>query len=184
MDSRRKKVLSVLGVAGVILVWRAYGVVGKFWPAPAQASSNQAAETAAPSPPVTPDSAVQDDSPRMWEAQQAVASQPWGRDPFADLAGAVTGQMDLGKEARGQSPLVRDGPPAPPLLHFNGVSVSGSQWLAVVRGDIVHVGDLIDGEYKIVEITKRSITLEGKGWTFRYELGSDEATVQPVSEKP
>ncbi|HVP11484.1 MAG TPA: hypothetical protein VMV94_09895 [Phycisphaerae bacterium] len=87
MDSRRKKVLVVLCVASLTLAWRVYALWGRFAPRAAQAGP-VAAVAASDVVTTMPDQpAVQTDNPALWETQQIVAAQPWGRDPFAEVPG-------------------------------------------------------------------------------------------------
>jgi hypothetical protein len=180
MDARRKKVLMVLCVASLILAWRIYAVVTGGTPAAVQANPAPVAVDAGPVVPIATQTASPVDSPALWESQQAVAAQAWGRDPFADVE-AVSQPEEAAEEAKAQE---ETGAPPTPSLRFSGVSSSDNNWLAVVQGNIVRVGDFIDGRYKVVEITKRSLTLAADGWTFRYELGSDAPFIRPPSENP
>ena len=206
MERRNKKVLIVLGVASLILVWRVYALLNRSTPTAAQA--NQAAtsiqqdavprleeskaegETRGwiPLPAAvaagvaqTPEqSAVQPITPTLAESQKLIAAQPWGRDPFADPPGAVQ-RAELTEQPKEKEATIVEPPPA---LKFTGASSSNGKWLAVVRGEIVRVGDLIDGKYKVVEITQRSLTLTANKWTFRYEMGSESPSIRPPSEEP
>jgi len=177
MDARKKKVLSVLCVASLVLVWRGYAVITKFKPSKAKADPAVTAVDFGSTESDRDAAYEQEDLTGVLEQQEDIANQSWGRDPFADVSGAVRERQPVSVEAE-----VRDEgpPPEPPPLEFSGVSKSDGRWLAVVRRRIVGVGDVIDGEYKIVEITKRSITLASGRWSLRYELGSDDAVVRPL----
>ncbi|MBN2562439.1 MAG: hypothetical protein JXQ75_16055 [Phycisphaerae bacterium] len=181
MDARKKKVLTVLCIGSVILTWRVYALIVKQVPSAAEAgpaltsvyddsagNSNQYAES-------------QKDMAGIWEQQAAVGSQPWGRDPFADVQGA---RREPEPRRMEETVPDRGPPPEAPSLNFTGVSMSDGQWLAVVRRSIVRVGDVIDEEFRVTDITKRSVTISSRGWAFRYELGVKEPVVRPLWEEP
>jgi hypothetical protein len=179
MDSRRNKVLAVLCLASLVLVWRVYAVWNRYLPAPAQGNPIPAGTGLGVASPGSEKGSVRPDGPTIWESQKVVAAQPWGRDPFADVSDSMRP-----KEAEQAEDKKAEGVPPPASVRFTGVSASDNNWLAVVRGDIVRVGDVIDGKYAVIAINKRSLTLAADGWTFRYELGSEEPFVRPASETP
>ena len=180
MDSRRKKVLTVLCLASLILGWRVYVVWTKYSPSSAKANPVPASLRLDAAPPAPEKAAARTDTQAIWESQRVVAAQPWGRDPFADVSGMMQSKDDSEQSQEKKAEAI--GQPA--SLRFTGVSGSNNNWLAVVRGDIVRIGDVIDGKFTVVAINKRSLTLAADGWTFRYELGSEEPFVRPASEAP
>lgn len=180
MDARKKKVVWILCVASLFLVWRAYGLFVKYALSEARAETTVVAVDLDGPPPEEPVPDSQDRMARVWEQQDSVAQQPWARDPFAIVPGAVVQpQLDLDGD-RGSLQMSR---PQAPAIAFTGVSGSDGQWLAVVRDGIVRIGDVIDGKYEVVVITNQSITLTAGAWAFRYELGFQEAAVRPLSEE-
>lgn len=178
MNSRTKKVLAVLCVAGLVLAWRVYGLLERYLPASVQALPTTApalTDADAAGKTVVPENTL-----ARWESQRAVAEQPWGRDPFADAEPVMENTRPVKPdEVRAPSSAA----PTAAAFGFTGVSESKGKWLAVVRGRIVRVGDEIDGKYKVVEIDRRSITLAAEGWTYRYELGAEDVSVRPASEE-
>lgn len=183
MAVRKQKVLIVLSVASVILVWR-LSALTKYLPSATQAKPVDAtAVQETPEAPVEERPARPDPNMKeVWEAQAAVVAQGWGRDPFADMP-----WLARADEPQTQPPSdmpVRRAPPSAPGLRFTGVSRSGEQWLAVVDGRIVRVGDHLDGSFVVHEITMNSVTLKADGWRYQYGLKSEEATVYPESETP
>jgi len=183
MAARKRKVLVVLSAASVILVWR-LSALTEYLPSATQTRPIEA--TAVPETPEAPvEGRPAKPDPNMkevWEAQAAVVAQEWGRDPFADmpwLAHADDPQAQPPSDTPARRP-----PPAAPGLRFTGVSKSGEQWLAVVDGRIVRVGDHLDGSFVVHEITMNSVTLKADGWLYQYGLKSAKATVYPESEAP
>ncbi len=174
MNSRTKKVLVVLSLGCLILVWRVVALIEKYGPKTAEATQAApiVAEPLHPAADST-NSAVL----RQIERQRETASQSWGRNPFADVAWAVR-QRPL-TPAPDQAP--RQSPVAPEL-RFNGTSKSDEQWMAAVQGDILRVGDLVQGRFKVVRITRHTLTLESEGWTFLYHVGNPQATIMPLAE--
>lgn len=181
IDGRRKKVLTVLCLGSAFLAWRGYVSISERL----LVADTRAGPIGVEVAPIDPKSeaAVKADVvlANLLDQQSAVADQPWGRDPFGSLARSVPVEDD--SSAARQVALDRVPPPAPPV-QFTGVSRSDSRWLAVVRDQIVRVGDVIEGRYTVVEITKRSITLAADGWTYRYELGVESPEVRPLTEEP
>lgn len=114
-------------------------------------------------------------------AQRSAASQPWGRDPFS----AAVNVIDAGSEDAEREDEIgsASGPPPPPSLAFSAVCGRGDKWSAVVRGNIVRVGDMIDNEYRVTRIGKGSLTLSRGAWVFRYELGTNDVVVQKAEEE-
>ena len=62
--------------------------------------------------------------------------------------------------------------------------MSDDQWLAALDGNIVRVGDTVEEDCRIIEITKHSVVLKSKGWVFTYALGSQKPEIRPFSEEP
>lgn len=182
MDARRKKVLTVLSIGSLILVWRIYALFEKYGPATAAAVE---APAAAATPEVTPTS----DSPsksalgyRLGELlarQSEVGTQEWGRNPFA----AIPWVARMKSPEQAIEVKTQDAPP-PPQIRFTGVSRSGDQWLAAVNGDILRIGAVIEKDYRLLRITRHSMTLESRGWTFTYNLGEPSAVIDRVQEEP
>ncbi len=181
MDARTKKIVGVLCVACVVLAWRLYVVIAKYALSPAEAEPTVALITDEVAEPVNGDddrglAAVE----LVLQRQQTVANGPWGRDPFADVEGMepVPGTGDV------EAPGVERGlEPEPPAIAFTGASMSGGRWLAIVDGQIVRVGDVIDDEYEVVDIEEWTITVAAGPWTYAYKLGCSVALSSPRSEE-
>lgn len=181
MDARKKKVLIVLSVASLILVWRVYAVVTAYMPSAAQAESSEASTDAANQDLVASVAAraLEQESLALVKAQEKAAKQPWGRDPFADV---VAAEEEIEPTPSEKAPVSQ--PPPVPTLTFTGVSKVGDEWRAIVSGRLVRIGDIIETDYRVSRITKRSITFQSRGWTLQYELGKEAPLVQPLTEKP
>lgn len=186
MNGLRRKLPLVLSVASLILAWRVYSLYVRYAspqaPAlvPAQAQADPLPVRLPVEPMLAPSNFARpaglevDES--LLNAQQAAAEKPWGRDPFATaphLTDAERDDSEIEDAARRAGGL-----PSPPSLAFNAVCGSGGTWLAVVRGGIVRVGDVIDNQYRITRIAKGSLTLSAGQWTFCYELGTSNVVVQ------
>ncbi len=179
MDSRKKKILTVLCVGLVILCWRIYAEITKY--SPTDQAEAESSVTAVDFGQVVSDPREDEGIGRMLKRQAAVTDEPWGRDPFADISSAyVTPEAESAQPAHNESRP----PPEPPSLKLGGVSGSDGQWLAMVDGELARTGDLIRGEFKVIEITKQSVTIESGGWAIRYEMGSAEPVVRSLSEAP
>ena len=180
MDARKKKVVTVLCAASAILVWRVYVVVTKYLPSAAQAESPVAG---ADSLPIEVAAAMTKAHERaieaLWTAQEQAARQPWGRDPFASLVVASSGATPTASE----NPPPSEAPTAP-RLSFTGVARVDDEWRAIISGQFVGIGDIVETDFRVSQITKRSITFQSRGWSLRYELGKDVPLVQQLSENP
>ncbi|HKQ49348.1 MAG TPA: hypothetical protein VJZ71_14855 [Phycisphaerae bacterium] len=181
MDARKKKVVTVLCAASVILVWRVYVVVTTYLPSAAKAETPVA--EAGPLPTevaaATVAKARERESAALRTAQDQAARQPWGRDPFASLM----------VEMKGSAPAASENSPPPeaptaPRLSFTGVARVDEEWRAIVSGQFVGIGDFVETDFRVSQITKRSITFQSRGWSLRYELGQDVPVVQPITENP
>ncbi|MCG8406446.1 MAG: hypothetical protein MI923_14710 [Phycisphaerales bacterium] len=173
MDARKKKVLIVLAIASVILVWRLYAIVTEYLP-----STTRADSVAEVVPAAKDQTSVRKDSmEEVWNAQTKVTEQSWGRDPFSNVLRV------LNLDSSNEEVVSREPPPAPSIL-FTGVSMSDDQWLAALDGNIVRVGDTVEEDCRIIEITKHSVVLKSKGWVFTYALGSQKPEIRPFSEEP
>ena len=181
MVARKKKILIVLCIGVMVLTWRVSVLVTKYLPSDARAALTGML-TDGDGTQGMPNGYYSDGAIAKILAQQETAARgPWGRDPFTHIAD-VHQELD---PVRIRSMDTHLGPrPKAPLLGFTGVSKSNGQWLAVVRGNIVQIGDVIDGEYRVKRIARGSITLAARGWILRYELGSETAVVRPLSEGP
>jgi hypothetical protein len=177
MDSRKKKVLTVLCIGVLILGWRVFVVVSEYLPTQAQAGGQQ---IAAIDGAVEKDEPVADDLRGLLDAQRQMAEKDWGRNPFADVPWAARPET-VGENVT--EPGARTPPPTPSLV-LKGVSRSGPRWLAAVNGKIVRVGDAMEGGYTIAEITAQSITLESRGWAFTFVMGSEGADIRRLSGAP
>ncbi len=180
MDAKTKKVLIVLGFASLILVWRIYGLVNKYMPAGAQAAQGAAAEldTAGLASQAAA-KAHEQETAVLVKAQEKAAGQPWGRDPFADV---IAPEQKI--EPAPSEKEATDDRPVPPRITFTGVSRVGDEWRAIVSGHLVRVGDVIEADYRVSRISKRSITMQSRGWSLKYELGTETPSVERLSEKP
>ncbi len=181
MDSRRKKVLSILILGSLLLSWRLYALYVKYGAAPATAV---ASSDSVQSPPMTsPQEATTGDSAThalrdLLARQKEVEANEWGRNPFADIPWV----------ARMTSPdqvaaIIPERTPEAPRVKFNGVSRSGDQWLAAIDGSIYRVGDVIQDNFKLIRITRHSLTLESQGWTFTYRVGEESAATGRLEEE-
>jgi hypothetical protein len=176
MDTRRKKVLTILCIASVVLAWRGYALITRYAPSPAKA--NSVAKTTEPAPNTTELDQEDERMMEVWEKQRRIAALPWGRNPCRD-------QSRPAKTATGpvQTTLPIDATlPEAPGVRFSGVSRSDGHWLAAIEGKIVRVGDTAVEGYRVIKITQHSITLESAGWTFTYSMGAEAAVVRPASE--
>ncbi len=181
MDARTKKIVGVLCVACVVLAWRLYVVIAEYALSSAKAEptvallTDEVAGTASGD-----DDRGLADMELVLQRQQTVANGPWGRDPFADVAGMEpapnTGDVETPRFKHGSEP-------EPPEIAFTGASMSGGRWLAVVDGRIVRVGDVIDDKYEVIDIQKWTITVAAGPWTYAYKLGSSVALSSPRSEE-
>ena len=168
MDPRRKKIVSVLVVGSLILAWRVYALVAHL---PAEVKGDAVAPTQPASMPVHD---IADPMADVWKTQQALAARPWGRDPFVLQAVA---QADA-PAAAAQPDDMQLPPAAPPAVRFSGASQICDRRRAIVNGSIVAEGDVIGGDFRVVGITPRTVTLGSGGWTYEYTLGSDQPRVR------
>lgn len=181
MDGRKKKVLIVLCVAGVIFAWRVIAVVTKYMPSGAQAGV-PSVETAPEPTELAAKAAAkarERETAGLMKSQEQAARQPWGRDPFANIVSETRGATP----APSKYPTVAQAPTAP-RLNFTGVAKVDDGWWAIVSGQFVRIGDVVETDFRVSEITKRSITFQSRGWSLHYELGKDAPLVQLVSEEP
>jgi hypothetical protein len=189
MDSRKKKFLTVLCLASVLLAWRMYVLItGYVLPNGARAEIAVALPSV-PSPsgtasgiPALPAPELAAVPANVLQQQAAVTEQPWGRDPFAVIPEAHTPNIASETAAKKNN----NQPAAPPSalpLKFTGVSRSNGRWLAVVGGRIVRVGDELDGGFTVVEIGKRSLTISREMWVMQYELGGSQPVIRPIGGK-
>lgn len=177
MDPRRKKILSVLAVGVLILGWRIYVVVTDYFPA-AQAQADTGVAMPAPPPIIQPVRKTADDDP-VWALQRQLQARPWGRDPFMTPPGR--GPVRGADRNADNGPVVR---PDPGAIRFSGAARLDGKWRAIVSGQIVSLGEEIRPGFRVVGITKRTMTLASGNWRFRYELGSATATPFQDQEKP
>ncbi len=175
---RKRKLLAIIGVGCAFMGWRGYALWTRdVTPVAAAGVLSDGAGTTS-SPGVAPAGYADGSVDRLREAREAVAKGPWGRNPFASPVSAAR-TVD---EAPGADQ--RRSQPKPPGLEFTGVSKAGENWLAIVGGRIVRIGDELDAQHRVVEITKNSLTVASQHWAFRYELGGMEPAVHPVTEGP
>lgn len=186
MDARQKKVLTVLCIGSAFLAWRTYGLVTeRLLPSMTQAktpapSGGDSAYGQVGTIPGGGDRLSSSSRDALLAKQAESSDQSWGRDPFNS---AFYPRPQGGLPAIGA--IAQDkGAATPPAVNFSGVSESSGRWLAVVRGKIVRVGDSIDGRFTVAEITKQSITLTAEGWSYRYDLGKDQADIRPLKGNP
>jgi hypothetical protein len=180
MNARKKKVLTVLCAGSVFLTWRGYVLVTeRLIPAMSHAAAPGAPVEQPPQPANASASAAGTaaELSGLLSRQATVADQPWGRDPFAAVPGA---EHEAGQPVVADSS--RDRPPPPPKMRLTGVSRSDGHWLAVMRDKIVRVGDVIDGQFTVTEITKQSITITSGRWAYRYGMGTEQPEVRPFAE--
>ncbi len=177
-SARQKKLLAIVVIGCGFLAWRGYTLWTRY-ATPARAEAASPLPPSQPPPSARQDSGAVEPSPdRFAEARRMVAEGPWGRNPFASPA--LSSRMsDAEQEPPPPRPAAK-----PPSLRFTGVSRAGDNWLAIVDDRIVRVGDEIEPQHRVAEITKHSLTLRSRHWIYRYELGGAEATVQPVTEEP
>jgi hypothetical protein len=180
MDRRRKTLLTIIVAGGLFVAWRATSLVKRVVPASASAGTatlNDALGSG--ETPTALGKPAYDDMTSRAQAQLTVEAQPWGRDPFDpapfDLQQAAPKGPDDSKASK---------PPPAPSLTLSGVSRAGGRWLAAIDGGIVGVGDLVQEKYKVVRITKSSITLVSGGWAYSFDIGSREADIRPWTEEP
>lgn len=176
MHARKKKVLTVLCIASVVLAWRGYALIVKY--APSAARANPDAKTAEPAQNLVDLGGEDERMEEIWERQRRIAEMPWGRDPCIDQSWPL-------KTATGPDKAtlpVDDSLPPAPDIKLSGVSRSNGQWLAAIGGNIVRVGDMAIEGYRVIKITQHSIMLESAGWTFTYTMGAEAAVVRPSSE--
>ena len=176
MFARKKKLLAIIIAGSIFVAWRGFSIVGRLLPAPARAVVVQIDPRPQPLiPPQRPE-----DFSALWQAEGLTEKQPWGRDPFDP-------QVFQPNSAVPQAPVqpAKAGPaPLPPTVVFSGVSKAGDRWLAAVNGVILSVGDVVQDKYKVVEISKSSITFAAESWAFTYPLGEKAPSVHPWTEKP
>lgn len=180
MNNRQKKVLTVLCAGVLILGWRTVALIQKY--APSQAAAVDLAPALAQADPPNERSTSPSKDARLAEllAMQAeVAQHPWGRNPFADVPWIVKNQ-----KPESTPEVSQRGVPSAPQIRFVGTSKSGDQWLAAVENGIHRVGDVVQDQFKIVRITRHTLTLESGGWTFTYRAGETAAVVSPRTEEP
>ncbi|HWL94700.1 MAG TPA: hypothetical protein VNT79_14355 [Phycisphaerae bacterium] len=173
MNSRKKKVVVVLALGSVLLVWRIFALIQKYGPQAAEATEAVAATPAPmPAPANSRDAMLE----TRLAAQRAVEKQSWGRNPFSDVAGVV--------RRIGEQPVQQIAEtPVPPVIRFSGTSKSADQWMVAIDGNIHRIGDMVLSQYKIIGITRHTMTLEFGGWTYTYEAGRPGATVAPFREE-
>ena len=174
--NRRKKLLAIIMVGTTFIFWRAHSLIGKFLPSPAGAVAASPGDLAQPLIPPPPP----EDFSTLWQAESLAEKQPWGRDPFGPTA--------LQTPAPPSEPAPRaiktaPAPPAP-MIVFSGVSKTGDRWLAAVNGTILSVGDVVQEKFRVVEITKNSISLVADSWAFTFPLGEKLPSVHAWTEKP
>lgn len=174
MITRQKKVLTVLVLGSLILAWRGYSLFEKYAPNIANAGD----PTVVPALTVPAQSSAAQALAETLRRQSEAAKRPWGRNPFEDVAWVVKNQ----KIEPAAQPVLNQAPPAPEVK-FIGTSKSGDQWLAAVQGNIHGVGDVLQDQFKIIRITRHTLTLESQGWTFTYRAGETGATVNPRSKE-
>lgn len=180
MDRRKKTLLTIVIGGCLFVAWRTFVLVNRVVPASASAGTALQQNGSGPEGASVPQSkAASEDMASRASAQQAVESQSWGRDPFDPSP------FDI-QQAATQAPVETQTskPPPAPSLMLSGVSRAGGRWLAAVNGGIVGVGDVIQEKYKVVKISKSSITLVSGGWAFFIELGAKEADIRPWTEEP
>jgi len=184
VNSRNKRALYVLVPGAIILVWRVWAILSGGSPQRADAGSTAEAATVQEAyPPVTSPMSgraavgiTAKDDPRL--ALQAQLEQgPWTRHPFRPAKPRVL-----------EAPTQR--PPAPPLErlpapHWNmtGVMRTGGKYAAILNGQTVSVGDVVEGGFEVVNVTLDSVTVRHRGWTFRYLLGRPHAEAQIAREE-
>ncbi|MBX3395254.1 MAG: hypothetical protein KF841_07785 [Phycisphaerae bacterium] len=180
MNSRQKKVLTVLVAGVLILGWRIVVLVQKYAPSeaaavdvvPAQVDFEARIQRSVQTP---KDARLAE----LVAMQAEVAQHPWGRNPFADVPWIVKNQKSETSQENTQR-----GAPQAPQIRFVGTSKSGDQWLAAVENGIHRVGDVVQDQFRIVRITRHTLTLESGGWTFTYRAGETAAVVSPRTEEP
>ena len=170
---RRKKLLFIIGLGSAFIAWRAWSVSGRFLATPAPASAVEAEPTL----PVSL-AAPTEDFTALDKAVALAESQPWGRDPF-DGAGRNSNPSPVPIA----SAKLEQAPPAP-TINFTGVSRTADRWLAAANNSIWTVGDVVQEKYKVVEITKSSITLVADSWAFTFALGEKVPNVHRWMEHP
>lgn len=180
-DPRTKKLVIILAICSPLLIWRLV-LLTKYLPASVEAMPQETepledTQESELSPARADVSAVLAHS-SLIEAAARVKDGPWGRDPF-----------ELSAQAAREAPLESSGAvgapvPVAPKIAFTGVSQSAGRWMAMVQGDFVQVGDIIQDTYRVRRIDKSSITLDLGGWQFRYFLGVEEAQVHRTMEAP
>ena len=173
MQARKKKVLTILCIGSAILVWRGYALIARY--APSEAQADPTATMIDPAQVMPYSDQNDEDMQATWEEQRRIAALPWGRNPCASPVLVTTVGAD-----RPIAPTNGQPPPAPKIT-LSGVSRSGDQWLAAVKGTIIRVGDEFEG-FRVIKIGQHSITLESAGWTFTYAMGAETAVVQPSPE--
>jgi len=129
-------------------------------------------------PPPKPKGPSPEDRAR-WAQQRDIATQDWGRDPFARTINVPIEESDASPTSE---PANDATPELPADFTFTGVSRSDGLWLAAVGGDVVRVGDRVRGQYRVVRITRHSVALEADGWTYLWILGEKKPKVRPASE--
>ncbi|MCZ6817494.1 MAG: hypothetical protein O7F76_12475 [Planctomycetota bacterium] len=179
MDPRKKKVLSILGVASVILIWRGYAIVTQGLPGQTQAETVVLPEPNS-EPRIVQPFQDQEDMKALWILQAKLTARQWtDHDPFEGLE--IT--IPKGSFARPEHAEPEEYPD-PPKLVFQGVSeVKGNQ-RALVDGRIVKVGDTFESGVVVSEITRNTITLTNDPWRYKYMLGIEGVTVYEGSEEP
>jgi len=178
MNVRRKQaVVFVLSVGSVVLLWKMYALYEKLVPARAAAATvTQTPES--PDAEAASARRAENELRTILEAQQKLAAQPWGRDPF-DPAPFM--QSESAAPAVPSAIIERD-PPRPPVIRLTGVSRTGQNWLAAIDGRIVRLGDTVNEKYQVVGIGNAAVTLEADGWVFEFTLGAATPIVRPSSE--
>ena len=179
MDARKKKALSILGVASVILIWRAYSIVTQGLPGHTQAETVVSPEPNSEPPSAQP-SQDQEDMEALWILQAKLTARPWtDHDPFEGLEIAIPkGSFVRPEHAEPEEH------PDPPKLVFQGVSEVEGKQRALVDGRIVKVGDTLESGVVVSEITRNTITFANDPWRYEYMLGVEGVTVYEGSEEP
>lgn len=179
MDSRKKKALSVLCIASVILIWRVYAFVSEGLPGQTRAEAVVLPEPM-PEPPMIQSSSDQQDMMALWTLQSKLTARQWtDHDPFEGLR--ITTPQGTFVRPEHAEPEDR---PEPPNLVFRGVSVVKGEQRALVNGRIVRVGETLESGILVSEITRNTVTLSYGPWRYVYVLGFEGATVQEESEEP
>ena len=173
MNARTKKVVTVLGVASVVLVWRVYVIIADYMPQSAQAYEGEA-EAAE----MVPQLDMPDPLAAVWEKQRSLEERPWGRNPFEVASELKTAAVEPSEEAPAE-----DGKPLePPSIGFSGASRVGDTYRAILKSGIVAVGDSLEGPFTVKSIDRTRVTIASGNWHYIYELGSERPTIRRSGE--